>query len=112
MTWPTTRPGEQVPDLPLQHIIGRQPDRVAHPAALQSLVDLGPSKRGVRPDHGPLPAQAIPINDGQQDLVPAVRTVDVAWATFRGEAVALRVEDEERVIADGLEVTSAALRLR
>jgi len=48
---------------------------------------------------------AIPINDGQQDLVPALRTVDIARPEFRREAVALRVEDEKRVVAHGLEVT-------
>jgi len=38
------------------------------------------------------------------DFVPPVRTVDVARAKFGREAVAVQVEDEERVIADGLEV--------
>jgi hypothetical protein len=49
-------------------------------------------------------ASAVPINDGQQDLVPSLGAVDVARSEFRGEAVAGGVEDEERVIADGLEV--------
>jgi hypothetical protein len=38
--------------------------------------------------------------------------VDVARAEFRGQAVALRVEDEERVIAHGLEMADIGGLLR
>ena len=95
VTGSAPRPGEQILDLPFQHVIGRQPDRVTHPAAFQRLVDLGPSERSVRPDHDRLSTPAIPINDGQQDLVPPFRTVDVPRPQFRREAIAL----------DGLEVS-------
>src|SRR5712691_1823451 len=37
-------------------------------------------------------------------LSPPVRTVDVARPERGGQAVAVLVEDEERVVADGLEV--------
>lgn len=87
-------PRQQILDLTLQHIIGRQPDRVVHPAAFQSLVDLGPGERGARPDYHPLSASAVPINDGQQDLVPSLGAMDIARSEFRDEAVALGVEDE------------------
>ena len=49
-------------------------------------------------------APAIPIHDGQQDLVPPFRTVDVPRPQLRREVVALWVEDEERMIADRFEV--------
>src|SRR5437870_75745 len=42
---------------------------------------------------------------GSRDLVPSLRAVDVARSESRGKAVTIGVEDEERVIADGLEVT-------
>jgi hypothetical protein len=37
------------------------------------------------------------INDGEEDLVPSVRTVDVARPERGGEAVTLLVENEKRV---------------
>jgi hypothetical protein len=46
----------------------------------------------------------VAINDGQEDLLPPVRTVDVARPKLGREAVALWAEDEERVVADGLKV--------
>ena len=52
------------------------------------------------------------MNSGRADVFsagearcdPSVRTVDVAWLECGGEAVAALVEEEERVITDGLEV--------
>jgi hypothetical protein len=104
VTRSAARSRKQILDLPLQYVIGWQPDRVAHPTAFQRVVDPGPGERSVRPDHDPVSASAVPINDGQQDLVPSLGAVDVARSEFRGEAVAVGVEYEERVIADGLEV--------
>jgi hypothetical protein len=103
-TWSAARPSQQILDLPLQHVISRQPDRVAHSSPFQCLVERRHGERRVRPDHDRPPAPAAPINERQQDLVPALRTVDIARSEFRREAVALRVGDEERVVADGLEV--------
>ena len=105
VTRSATGPGEQVLDLPLQDVVGRQPDRVAHSAAFQRLVERRQSERGVRADHHGLPAPTVAINDGQEDLIPALGAVDVARPEFHGQAVALWVEDEERVIAHRLEVT-------
>lgn len=99
-TWPS----QQIFDAPLQHVIGRQADRVTHPAAFQRLVECRHRERSVRPDHDRLPTPAIPVNDGQQNLIPPLRTMDIAWPELGREAVALEVEDEERVMADGLEV--------
>src|SRR5262249_22077504 len=84
--------------------IGRQPDRVAHSAAFERLVEGRYGERSIRPHHYGPPAPAIPINDGQQDLVPSLGAVDVARPEFGREASATRVEDEERVITDRLEV--------
>lgn len=41
---------------------------------------------------------------GRRTFFPSLRAVDIPWAELRREAVALGVEDKERVIADGLEV--------
>jgi hypothetical protein len=101
---PTTWSGEQILDASLQDVVGREADCVPHPSAFQGFVKGGQGKGRVRADDNGLPSCVVPINDGKEDLVPSVRTVDVAWAEFGREAVALRVEDEERVIANGLEV--------
>ena len=69
------RSSQQILDLPLQDVIGGQPDRVALPAVFQRLVDRWDGKRCVRPDHNGLPASAVPVNDGQQDLVPPLCAV-------------------------------------
>src|SRR3989454_7396809 len=97
-------PSEEILDAPLQHVVGWEADRVPHPSPFQGLIEGGQGERRVRTDDNGLPSRAIPINDGKEDLVPPVRTVDVAGPEFGGEAVALRVENGQRVIADGLEV--------
>ena len=53
---------------------------------------------------GLLPSLAA-VNDGEEDLLPPVRTMDVAWPERGGQAIAVLIEDEERMVADGLEVT-------
>src|SRR6266852_9704924 len=100
---PATWSGEQILDASFQNVVGREADCVPHPSAFQGFVKGGQGKGRVRADDNGLPSCAVPINDGKEDLVPSVRTVDVARAEFGREAVALRVEDEERVIANGLE---------
>jgi hypothetical protein len=95
------RSDEQIVDGPLQDVVGRQADCVPHPALFQGLIEGGQGKRRVRADDHRVALGAVPINDGKEDLVPPVRTVDVAGPEFGREAVALRVEHEERLIADG-----------
>jgi hypothetical protein len=70
-------PREQILDLSFHHIIRWQPDRVAHTTAFQRLVERRQGERSVRRDHHGVPAPVVSINDEQQDLVPALRTVDV-----------------------------------
>src|SRR5258708_2401681 len=75
---PAQRPGEQVLNRPLQYLVGREPDGVRHASLLQCLVQSGERKGGIGTDDDGLPPGSGPVNDGQEDLVPAVRTVDVA----------------------------------
>ena len=72
--------------------------------AFQRLVEGGQREGRVRADNDGLPLRAGAVNDGEEHAVPPVRTVHVARAEFDREAVALRIEDEERMIANGLEV--------
>jgi len=97
-------PGEEILDAPLEHVIGGQADRVPHPPLFQRLVEGGQRKRRVRADDHRLPSRTVSVNDGEEHVVPPVRAVDVARPELGREAVALRVEDEEGVIADGFKV--------
>ena len=97
-------PNEQILDAPLQHVVGREADRVSHPLAFQRLVEGGQREGRVRADNDGLPLRAVAVNDGKEHAVPPVRTVHVARPQLGREAVTLWIEDEARVIADGLEV--------
>ena len=88
-------PSEHILDAPLQDVVGRESDRVPHPSPFQGLIEGGQGERRVGADDHRLRSGAVPINDGKQDLVPPVRTVDVARPELGREAVALRVEHEE-----------------
>jgi hypothetical protein len=97
-------PGEQALDGPLQDSVGREADGILHTPSFQRLVQGRESKGRVGTDDHDLSPGPVPVNDGEEDLIPPVRTVDVARPERGGQAVAVLVEDEERVIADGLEV--------
>src|SRR5438552_15810948 len=76
----------------------------SHPPASQRLVKGRQGKRGVRADADGLPLCAVSVNDREEHFVPPIRTVNVARPELGGHAVTAWVEDEEGVIADGLEV--------
>jgi hypothetical protein len=97
-------PSEQILDAPLQDVVGREADRIADAAPFHGLVERRQGERRIRPGHDRLPAPAIPIDDGQQDLVPSVSAVHVARPELGCEAVALGIEDEEWVVTHGLEM--------
>jgi hypothetical protein len=47
LRWPADRPRQEVFDPPLQHLVGREPDRVPDVLALKKLVDLGLGERRI-----------------------------------------------------------------
>ena len=69
------------------------------------LVDLRPGEGRVAAEGHLLALRLLPVDLGQQQFLPAVGTVDVARAQFRRQAVALVVEQQQRMIAGGLEVS-------
>jgi hypothetical protein len=95
VTRSATRPSEQVFNAPLQDVVSRESDRVPHSSTFQCLIEGRQGKRRVGTDDHRLALRAVPVNDGKQDLVPPVRTVDVARPELGREAVAHRVEHEE-----------------
>ena len=55
MTRSAARPGQEILDLSLQHVIGGQADRVTYTAAFQRLVERRQGERGIRTNHHGLP---------------------------------------------------------
>jgi hypothetical protein len=80
--------------------------RIAYlnPPAFQRLIDRREGKRRVGPDDDAVSPGPVAVNHGEEHLVPPVRTVHVARPERGGEAGAVQIEDEQRMIADGLEV--------
>ena len=76
----------------------------ATPRRSSAFIEGREGKRRISPnDNGLLPSLAA-VNDGEENLHPPVRTVDVARPERGGQAVAGLVEDEQGMVADGLEV--------
>jgi hypothetical protein len=60
----------------------------------------GPDGEGrVGADDDGLPSGPVSVNDGEEELVLPVSAVDVARPELGGDAVAVLVDDEERVVA-------------
>ena len=95
---------KQIFDGPLQDVIGWEADRVPHPPPFQRFVEGGQRKGGVGADNDGLALRAVPVNDGKEHFVPPVRAVDVARPELGGQAVAVLVENKQRMVADGFEV--------
>ena len=53
----------------------------------------------------------LPIDLGQQQFLPVVGAVDIAGTQLGGQAVTLAVEQQQRMIASGLEVAVASTLL-
>ena len=51
VAWSFRRPRQQLRDVPLQAVVGRNADGALHAALLQHLVDLGPGEGGIGPEH-------------------------------------------------------------
>ena len=104
VAWSASGPGEQVLDSPLQHLIGREPDGIGHVPSFQRLVQRGEGKGRVGSDDDGLLASLVAVNDGQENVLPSVCAVDVAGPERGSQAIPVLIEDEERMVADALEV--------
>jgi hypothetical protein len=61
-------------------------------------------KGGVATEGHLFALRLLPVDLRQQEFLPAVRAVDVAGTQLGGQAVALAVEQQQRMITGGLEV--------
>jgi hypothetical protein len=91
-------PGEKVLDGPLRDIVGREADGIPHTPPLQRFIERRESKGGVGADDQGLSPGSVPVNDGEEHLIPPASTVDVARPKRGGQAVAVLVEDEEGMV--------------
>ena len=111
MAWSAAGPGEQVLDGPFQHIVGREADGVRHAPSLQRLVEGWDGKGRIGSDDDGLPPGPVPVNDGQEHVVAPLNTVDVARPELGGQAVPALVEDQQRMVAEGLEMAVVGRQL-
>jgi hypothetical protein len=74
----TDRALEQVADLLLKNLIGRQPDRILELFVLQELVDLRVRKGGIGAKVTALELAPIAAHDRLQHVLPTVGRMDVA----------------------------------
>jgi len=74
----TNRALEQILDLLLKNLIGRQPDRVVVVFGLQELIDLWICKGRIGSEVTAFELAPIPGHDRLQHVLPTVGTMDVA----------------------------------
>jgi hypothetical protein len=87
-----------------QILVGRDEDGVAHVVCLQRLVDRRPGEGGVGAECDALSLGLLAVDLGHEQFLPVVRAGDVPWVQLRDEAVAVVVEQKQRVVAHRLEV--------
>jgi len=75
---PSHWPGQQLPNVPLQIVVGGKADRVLHVAFFQRRVHLRLGKGRIGPKNYLLAQRLLALNLGQQQFFPAVGAMDVA----------------------------------
>src|SRR3954467_11789716 len=104
MRWSPDRAFEQMPDLVLQDLVGRQADCVAGTLGFEELVNLGIREGCVTSKIQMLHNAPVTRNHRLQQRAPAVSAVDVARPQCASLDVAELVEHKQRMIAGAGEV--------
>ena len=91
-------------DPPLQHLVGRQADRVPDAFGLQQLVDLGLGERRIGAEVEIDAPLAVAGDHRLQHQAPVLGTVGIAGPQEAALQVAELVEQEQRVVAGAAEV--------
>src|SRR3984957_12300270 len=105
---PSHWPGQQLRYVPLQIVVGGKADRVLRVPRFECSVKLRLRKGGVATEGHLLALRLLPVDLRQQKFLPAGGAVDVAGPQLGGQAVALAVEQQQRMITGGLEVAVVA----
>src|SRR3954469_8421049 len=90
---------EQMSDLVLQHLIGRQANRIAGILGFKKLVDLGTGESGIASKIQMLHNAPVTRNHRLQQRAPAVSAVDIAGPEDTAFDIAELIEHEQRMIA-------------
>src|SRR4051794_28407007 len=105
MRWSPDRALQQMSDPILQHLVGRQPDRVAGTLGFEILVDLRIGEGCITPEIQMLYNAPVTRNHRLQHRAPAVGTMDVARSQHTPLDIAELIEHEQRMIAGAGEMT-------
>jgi hypothetical protein len=97
-------PREQRRDLRLEHLIGRQTDRVLEALRLQVLVHIRQGEGRIAAQQAPERLATIARDHRVEHVVPAVRAVDVPRSQRTPFQVTVLVEHEEGMVAGAGEV--------
>jgi hypothetical protein len=79
---------KQIPDLLLENLIGRQPDRVFESFGLQELVDLRVCEGGIGAEVAAFELTSVAGRDRLNRLLPTVRRMNVAGTKRRAFQIA------------------------
>ena len=104
VAWSSHRARQQLRDVPLQAVVGRDADRVLHAPLLQRLVDFWLGEGSVGPKHHLLALLLLLLDFRQQEFFPVIGAVHVARSQLGRQTVTLAIEQQQRVITGGLEV--------
>ena len=85
---------QDVGELPLEILVGRDADRVLDAACLQRLVDLRPREGGVGPERDALSLGLLAVDLGHEQFLPVVRAGDVARSQLGRQTVAVIAEQK------------------
>src|SRR6478672_13315633 len=104
---------QQISDLFLQDLVGRQPDCVAGTLGFEQLVDLGIGESRIAPEIQMLHDASIASDHRLQQRAPAIGTMHIARPQRTPLDIAELVEQEQRMIAGAgkMPVVAAALLL-
>src|SRR5659263_621517 len=98
---PSLRSGHQVVYLPVEVVVRFEPDGISDSFVLKVLIHIRRGEGCVPPQVELLVHLPVSLDDGLQELFPAVSRVDVAWSKHSPLAVTVVVEAEEWMVAGG-----------
>src|SRR5450756_2838268 len=93
------RAGHQVVYLPVEVVVGLEPDGIEDSFILQVLIHIRRGEGCVPPEVELLVHLPVSLDDGLQELFPAIGGVDVSGSQYRPFTVTVVVEAEQRAVS-------------
>src|SRR5450759_442583 len=95
VAWSSHWPRQQLRDVALQAVVGRDADGVLRAPLLQRFVDLWLGEGCVGPKHHLLAQLLLPLDLRQQELLPTLGAVHVAGPSLGCQTITLAVEQQQ-----------------